>query len=84
VSGAFSLDVFGTNIKLNATVTINGQVPKKVQFKDLATGSTDTFTRVRLKKQLCSKLNGAASIVITNPGAGPSAPLLCAEKCPTN
>jgi hypothetical protein len=85
VSGAFSLDVFGSNIKLNATVTINGQVPKKVQFKDLATGSNDIFTRVRLKKQLCSKLNGAASIVITNPGpaGAPSVPLLCAEKCPT-
>ena len=86
VSGAFRLDVFGTNIKLNAGVTINGQVPKKVQFKDLATGSPDTFNRIRIKKSLCGKLNGAAIIIVTNPGAagGPSAPLLCTEKCPTN
>jgi hypothetical protein len=78
--------VFGTNIKLNAGVTINGQVPKKIQFKDLATGTTDTFTRIRIKKQLCAKLNGAALIVVTNPGAagGPSAPLVCRETCPSN
>ncbi|MEK6302953.1 MAG: hypothetical protein AABO41_19755 [Acidobacteriota bacterium] len=84
VSGGFRLDVFGSNIKLNAGVTINGQVPKKIQFKDLETGSTDRFTRVRLKKQICSKLNGAASIVITNPGGQPSATLLCTATCPTN
>ncbi|MEK6302952.1 MAG: hypothetical protein AABO41_19750, partial [Acidobacteriota bacterium] len=84
VSGGFRLDVFGTNIKLNAGVTVNGQVPKKIQFKDLVAGSTDTFTRVRLKKQICSKLNGAASIVITNPGGQPSATLLCTATCPTN
>jgi hypothetical protein len=85
VSGAFTLDVFGTNIKLGAAVTINGQVPKKVQFKDLATGSTDTFTRIRIKKQVCKNLNGAASIVVTNPGpnGAPSVPLLCSATCPT-
>jgi hypothetical protein len=78
--------VFGTNIKLNAGVTINGQIPKKIQFKDLATGSSDTFTRIRLKKQVCKLLNGAASIVVTNPGVagGPSVPLLCAATCPAN
>ena len=85
-SGAFSLDVFGTNIKAGAAVTINGQVPKKVQFKDLATGSTDTFTRITLKKKICKSLNGAASIVVTNPGPNgqPSAALLCTATCPTN
>ena len=85
-SGAFSLDVFGTNIKAGAAVTINGQVPKKVQFKDLATGSSDTFTRITLKKKICKSLNGAASIVVTNPGPNgqPSAALLCTATCPTN
>jgi hypothetical protein len=85
-SGAFSLDVRGTNIKAGASVLVNGQVPKKVQFRDLESGSTTAFTRIVLKKKVCKLLNGAASIVVTNPGAtgGPSVALLCAEKCPTN
>ncbi|HSF23381.1 MAG TPA: hypothetical protein VLE20_04070, partial [Blastocatellia bacterium] len=86
VSGKFTLDVFGENIKLGASVTVNGQVPKKVKFKDLVPGSSNTFTRITLVKKVCQSLNGSASIVVTNPGTagGPSAPLLCAARCPTN
>ena len=68
-SGAFSLDVNGSNIKLGATVLVNGQAPKKVQFRDLQSGTTNTFNKVVLKKKVCKLLTGASSIVITNPGA---------------
>ena len=83
-TGTFSLDVFGANIKRGAAVTVGGQTPKKIKFKDLAPGTTN-FTRVTLKKGgLCSRLPGA--IVITNPGTtgGASQPFQCAERCPTN
>jgi hypothetical protein len=86
VSGKFTLDVFGSNIKQGASVTVNGQAQAKVKYKDLVSGTTDTFTRVTLVKKVCNSLNGSASIVVTNPGTagGPSAPLLCTETCPTN
>jgi len=85
-SGKFTLEVFGTNIKQGASVTLNGQVPPKVKFKDLVSGTTNTFTRIILAKKVCASLNGSASIVVTNPGTagGPSAPLLCTARCPTN
>jgi hypothetical protein len=84
-TGTFALDVIGTNIKAGALVTVGGQSPKKIKFKDLVAGSSNTFTRVTLKKGgLCSRLPGA--IVITNPGptGGASQPFQCAERCPTN
>jgi hypothetical protein len=86
VSGKFTLDVFGSNIKQGASVTVNGQAQAKVKYKDLVSGTTDTFTRITLVKNVCNSLNGSASIVVTNPGTGggPSAPLLCTEVCPTN
>jgi hypothetical protein len=85
-SGAFSLDVNGSNIKGTATVTVNGEVPKKFVFRDLQAGSTDAFTRLVIKKKTCKLLTGASQIVVTNPGpnGGPSAPLLCAATCPTS
>jgi hypothetical protein len=86
VSGAFFLDVTGNNIKDGASVTVGGQVPKKIQFKDLVAGTTNTFTRVRLKKKICKLLTGSSTIVITNPGGSQNASqgFLCTEKCPTN
>ena len=86
VSGKFSLDVIGTNFKAGAILTVNGTQPKKIKFKDLVSGTTNTFTKIVITKKVCSLLNGAASIVVTNPGpaGGPSAPLLCTARCPTN
>jgi hypothetical protein len=83
-SGAFFLDVFGANIKDGASVTVGGQVPKKIQFKDLDVG-TQTFNRVRLKKKICKLLTGSSVIVITNPGGPQNASqgFLCDAKCPT-
>lgn len=84
-TGTFSLDIIGTNIKQGASITIGGQPPKKIKFKDLVAGSNNTFTRVTVKKGgLCSRLPGP--IVITNPGTtgGASQPFQCAERCPTN
>jgi hypothetical protein len=83
-AGIFFLDVFGTNIKNNAAVTIGGQTPKKVKFVDLDS-NTNTFTKITIKKKVCKLLTGSASIVVTNPGQTVgSAPLNCQEKCPTN
>jgi len=83
-AGIFSLDVFGTNIKNNASVTVGGQVPKKVKFVDLdSTGNA--FTKISIKKKVCKLLTGSAAIVITNPGQTQgSAPFNCQERCPTN
>jgi hypothetical protein len=83
-AGIFFLDVFGTNIKNNAAVTIGGQTPKKVKFVDLDS-NTNTFTKITIKKKVCKLLTGSAAIVVTNPGQTVgSAPLNCQEKCPTN
>ena len=82
-AGIFFLDVFGSNIKNNAAVLIGGQTPKKVKFVDLAPDG-NSFTKITIKKKVCKLLTGAASIVVTNPGALASAPLNCQEKCPTN
>jgi hypothetical protein len=48
-------------------------------------GTTNTFTRVRLKKKICKLLTGSSTIVITNPGGSQNASqgFLCTEKCPT-
>jgi hypothetical protein len=85
-SGKFTLEVFGTNIKEGATVTLDGQAQAKVKFKDLVPGTPNTFNKVVLTKKVCGSLDGSTSIVVTNPGTagGPSAPLLCAARCPTN
>ena len=64
-TGTFTLDVIGSNIKQGATVTIGGNAPRKVKFRDLQTG-LNTFNRLVLKGRVCSNLPGA--IVITNPG----------------
>jgi hypothetical protein len=80
-TGTFTLDVIGSNIKQGATVTIGGNAPRKVKFRDLQTGS-NTFNRLVLKGRVCSNLPGA--IVITNPGARASSPFQCNERCPSN
>jgi hypothetical protein len=81
-TGTFTLDVFGANIKRGATVTVNGQTPKKIKFRDLEPGKPDTFTRITLKKRLCGNIPG--NIVITNPNSAGSNPFFCNERCPTN
>jgi hypothetical protein len=81
-SGTFTLDVFGANIKRNATVTLNGVAPKKVKFRDLEPGKTDSFSRITLKGKLCA--NAPGNIVITNPNSLGSTPFFCNERCPTN
>ena len=84
-SGVFTLTVTGDNIKADATVTINGVAPRKVKFKD-QTGTDPSgrriFSRLVLKGRLCVNLPG--SIIVTNPGARESAPLVCNRSCPTN
>jgi hypothetical protein len=81
-TGTFTLDVIGANIKRQATVTIGGVTPKKIKFRDLEAGKTDTFTRITLKGRVCNGIPG--NIVITNPNSGGSTPFFCNEKCPTN
>jgi hypothetical protein len=76
-SGSYSLTIVGRNIKEDAAVTVGGSVPKKIKFKDEV--SPGVFTRLVVKKKFCQGLPGA--IVITNPGAQPSAPLLCSSSC---
>ena len=87
-SGAFKLEVFGRNIKEGATVTIAGQAPGKVKFKDRDPQNSEFFTRITVKKRICRVLPGL--IIVTNPPAGPNLPgvpsaaFLCDERCPTN
>jgi hypothetical protein len=84
-SGAFFLDVFGSNIKQNASVTVNGQAPKKVKFVTVDPSNANAFTQITLKKKICKLLTGSSQIVVTNPNQTQgSAPLLCTERCPTN
>ena len=80
-AGIITLDVTGRNFKANATVTINGESPKKVKAKDPQTG-TNTFNRLTLKGRVCRNLPGI--IVVTNPGGRPSQPFQCNERCPAN
>jgi hypothetical protein len=74
------LRVTGTNIREGALVTVGGITPKKIKFSGLETGS-NSFTSLTLKKKLCGGLNGAAKIVVTNPGTPPSNELTVTEKC---
>jgi hypothetical protein len=82
-TGTFTLDVFGANIKRGAVVTVGGLTPKKIKFRDLEPGKTDTFTRITLKKRLCNG-NLPGNIVITNPNSAGSTPFFCNERCPVN
>jgi hypothetical protein len=75
-TGKISLNIFGTNFRPGAGVTINGETPKKMQFKDVATGSSGAFTRIKVTKRPCK--NNPGMIVVQNPGAAPSAGFQCA------
>jgi hypothetical protein len=79
-SAANSITVTGSNIMDGATVTVGGKAPKKVLFKNVETGS-NTFSQLVLKKKLCGVLNGAAKIIVTNPGKPASNELTVTEKC---
>jgi hypothetical protein len=85
-TGAFTLEVTGTNIKQGATVTVGGVIPKKIRFRDPVEGSAGTFRRLSLKKKVCQGLSNGGSVIVTNPGpAGrPSQALICLERCPVN
>jgi hypothetical protein len=78
-TGAFTLTVFGRNIKAGATVTVGGAVPKKVKFKEETSPGEGIFRRLVLKKKICKLLPGA--IVITNPGAPGSEAFDCDATC---
>ncbi len=77
--GSKFVNIFGTGIKQGATVSIAGKTPKKLQFKDLEAGSSGTFTRIKVKKQVCKMIPGM--ILVTNPGVAASAPFQCAATC---
>jgi hypothetical protein len=77
--GSKFLNIFGTDIKANASVSIGGKTPKKIQFKDVVPGSSGVFTRIKVKKQVCKMIPG--TIVITNPGVAASAPFQCSAVC---
>jgi hypothetical protein len=81
-SGTFTLDVLGANIKRQATATISGLSPRKIKFRDLETGKTDSFTRITLKGKVCRGIPG--NIVVTNPNSAGSTPFFCNERCPVN
>jgi hypothetical protein len=78
--GAFVLEVTGTGIKTGATITISGQTPNKVKFKN---------GRFVIKAP-CALIPGP--IVITNPGPvatgcpannNTSLAVQCNERCPS-
>jgi hypothetical protein len=81
-SGVFSLRITGQNFKAGALVTINGISPKKVKQKDFQAGS-NSFNTLIAKGRLCGTGALPGPIVVTNPGARPSAPFQCSAACPT-
>jgi hypothetical protein len=79
--GSFALQIFGSNFKTGAAVTIGGRTPRKApKFKDVEAG-TGAFTRITIKKP-CSLIPGV--ILVTNPGQPASAPVTCSATCPTS
>jgi hypothetical protein len=78
-TGQFFLDVTGTNIKDGATATVGGVTPKKIKVVEVEPGTTNP-TKLRLVKKVCNGLPG--NVIITNPGAAPSQPFNCTERCP--
>ena len=58
--GSKFLNIIGTGIKKGAAVSVGGKTPKKIQFKDASVepGSADTFTRIKVKKQICQDDSG--------------------------
>jgi hypothetical protein len=77
--GSTSLELIGTDFKSGAEVTSNNTLMKKPKFKDLAVGSSNSFTRIVLKKKVCKNTPG--SFVVTNPGVAGSTPFSCGERC---
>jgi hypothetical protein len=80
-SGKRTLEVTGRNFREGATMTIGGQSPKKLKFKNqVVTGSNVSFTRIiGTGKIKCNMVPGA--IIVTNPGAAASAPFTCSTAC---
>ncbi len=81
-TGQFFLDVTGTSIRPNPTVTVGGATPKKVKVIAVEPGTANPTT-LRLVKKVCNGLPGNVIITNTGPGATSSPPFLCTEKCPT-
>ncbi|HKP85853.1 MAG TPA: hypothetical protein VJZ26_07145, partial [Blastocatellia bacterium] len=77
--GTVSLDIIGTGFKPGAEVFIGNTLMKKPKLKDVEVGSTNTFSRIVLKKKVCKNTPG--QIVVKNPGVEGSAPFSCAERC---
>ena len=77
-NGSYVLNIIGSNIKLDATVKINGAAVRKVKLKELDVG-TGTYRAVQVKGGLCGLLPGL--LVITNPGAPGSQPYSLASGC---
>jgi hypothetical protein len=77
-SGAFSLNVTGTNFREGSTITIGGVTPKKLKFKDKNPGSS-TFSRIVAKGRLCNALPGP--VVYTDISGFRAVPFICAERC---
>jgi hypothetical protein len=78
-TGQFFLDVTVTNAKDGATATVGGVTPKKIKVVEVEPGTTNP-TKLRLVKKVCNGLPG--NIIVTNPGAAPSQPFNCTERCP--
>jgi hypothetical protein len=81
-AGAFVLEITGLRFRATSTVTIGGVAPKKLKFRSPDPVDPTSFTRVIAKGRLCGNLPGV--IVVTSPGAGPSVPFSCTERCPTS
>lgn len=82
-NGSFVLEVFGSNIREGAAVTVGGVSPKKVKFVELEPGTTDHYRIIRLVKKFCNGLPG--NVVVTNPpgscGGGPGVAFFCNQVC---
>jgi hypothetical protein len=80
-TGALSLVISGSRFKPGATLTVGGETPKKMKFKNAEPNEPGAFRTVVAKGRVCDGLPGA--LVITNPGESPSTPVQCNVSCTT-
>ncbi|MFP5264867.1 MAG: hypothetical protein ACLGJB_23505 [Blastocatellia bacterium] len=78
-TGAFTLDISGSNFTEGMIVTVGGVSPKKIKFKDPDPSNPQTFRRVTLKGKVCQALPGA--IIVASPDGSAARTFICSARC---
>ncbi len=79
-SGVFVLTLRVTGVERGSTLTINGQPPKKLAFKN-PESTSGLFHKVIVKGDLCAQLPG--TIIVKTPGGEAYAAFDCRATCST-